>query len=208
MTVRSSRPEPHVGHRWRSGVHGGRVEHWNAECVGGMSASAATASPPCSRSPWGFCMARPRPARLGGWPCGWITAPLSDHFTNQISSGASGPSSPSPRTAAERFNRTRRSSMVASKLRDAVRDFVASKRTAEPRSSSSGVARRDLNQARRDKLVSKEPGALQADSAKTLTRSGLERARPRRKKLSRMATPLPPWATIWSGGVGLVTAGQ
>ena len=45
MTVRSSRcPEPHVVHRWRSGVHGGRrlwldlsppFEHWNAECVGG-----------------------------------------------------------------------------------------------------------------------------------------------------------------------------
>ena len=53
------------------------VEHWNAECAGWHAASAATASPPCSRSPWGLpgCMARPRPARLGGWPCGWITAP-------------------------------------------------------------------------------------------------------------------------------------
>ena len=54
----------------------------------GMSASAATASPPCSRSPWGLpgCMARPRPARLGGWPCGMDHGSqyLSDHFTNQI----------------------------------------------------------------------------------------------------------------------------
>ena len=48
----------------------------------GMSASAAR-----SRSPWGLpgCMARPRPARLGGWPCGWITAPsIWDHFTNRL----------------------------------------------------------------------------------------------------------------------------
>ena len=53
------------------------VEHWNAECVGWHVCKPATASPPCSRSPWGLpgCMARPRPARLGGWPCGWITAP-------------------------------------------------------------------------------------------------------------------------------------
>ena len=40
------------------------VEHWASVSAG--------ASPPCSRSPWGLpgCMARPRPARLGGWPCG------------------------------------------------------------------------------------------------------------------------------------------
>ena len=59
----------------------------------GMSASAATASPPCSRSPWGLpgCMARPRPARLGGWPCGWITAPSICRTTSptRSSSGAS-----------------------------------------------------------------------------------------------------------------------
>ena len=73
----------------------------------GMSASAATASPPCSRSPWGLpgCMARPRPARLGGWPCGWITAPSICRTTSptRSSSGASSrptPSSPSPRPTA------------------------------------------------------------------------------------------------------------
>ena len=83
------------------------VEHWNAECVGWHVSSAATASPPCSRSPWGLpgCMARPRPARLGGWPCGWITAPSICRTTSptRSSSGASSrptPSSPSPRPTA------------------------------------------------------------------------------------------------------------
>ena len=61
----------------------------------------------CSRSPWGLpgCMARPRPARLGGWPCGWITAPSICRTTSptRSSSGASSrptPSSPSPRPTA------------------------------------------------------------------------------------------------------------
>ena len=51
------------------------------------------------------CMARPRPARLGGWPCGWITAPSICRTTSptRSSSGASSrptPSSPSPRPTA------------------------------------------------------------------------------------------------------------
>ena len=112
----NSCPEPHVGHRWRSGVHGGRrlgLDLHPPSSIGtpsvsaGMSASAATASPPCSRSPWGLpgCMARPRPARLGGWPCGWITAPSICRTTSptRSSSGASSrptPSSPSPRPTA------------------------------------------------------------------------------------------------------------
>ena len=146
------------------------VEHWNAECVGCMSASAATASPPCSRSPWGLpgCMARPRPARLGGWPCGWITAPSICRTTSptRSSSGASSrptPSSPSPsqrrrravqshaegtdhpwshlpqhRGAAGRRPRLRRTLQCPVDRRK--------ERLPEPRSSSSGVARRDLNQ--------------------------------------------------------------
>ena len=106
----------------------------------GMSASAATASPPCSRSPWGLpgCMARPRPARLGGWPCGWITAPSICRTTSptRSSSGASSrptPSSPSPRPTASPsgFNRTLKEQIIhgriyrnIAELRDAVRDFV------------------------------------------------------------------------------------
>ena len=73
------------------------VEHSSVSA--GMSASAATASPPC-----GSPMARPRPARLGG-PCGWITAPSICRTTSptRSSSGASSrptPSSPSPRPTA------------------------------------------------------------------------------------------------------------
>ena len=137
----------------------------------GMSASAATASPPCSRSPWGLpgCMARPRPARLGGWPCGWITAPsICLHQPDQVlghpavlrlrrrapdqrrrravqshAEGTDHPWShlPQHRGAAGRRPRLRRTLQCPVDRRK--------ERLPEPRSSSSGVARRDLNQARR-----------------------------------------------------------
>ena len=140
----------------------------------GMSASAATASPPCSRSPWGLpgCMARPRPARLGGWPCGWITAPPVSvgplHQPDQVlghpavlrlrrrapdqrrrravqshAEGTDHPWShlPQHRGAAGRRPRLRRTLQCPVDRRK--------ERLPEPRSSSSGVARRDLNQARR-----------------------------------------------------------
>ena len=86
----------------RSGVHGATTagagssppsSNGTPSVSAGMSARAATASPPCSRSPWGLpgCMARPRPARLGGWPSGWITAPSICRTTSptRSSSGAS-----------------------------------------------------------------------------------------------------------------------
>ena len=90
---------------------------------------------------------------------------LSDHFTNQIKFWGIQPSyafvaEPQTNGVAERFNRTLKEQIIhgriyrnIAELRDAVRDFAnstmpsgSSKRTAtEPRSSSSGVARRDLN---------------------------------------------------------------
>ena len=141
--------------------------------------------PPCSRSPWGLpgCMARPRPARLGGWP--WrmaATAPsdLSDHFSrlqpDQADTwgiGCSGrptPSSPSPRPTASGAGRAVQSHAEGTdhhpwshlpqhrgaagrrpRLRRTLQCPVdrRKERLPEPRSSSSGVARRDLNQARR-----------------------------------------------------------
>ena len=139
----------------------------------GMSASAATASPPCSRSPWGLpgCMARPRPARARGLALRMDHGSqyLSDHFTNQIKFWGIQPSyafvaEPQTNGVAERFNRTLKEQIIhgriyrnIAELRDAVRDFVeptmpsgsSKERLPEPRSSSSGVARRDLNQARR-----------------------------------------------------------
>ena len=150
------------------------VEHWNGPSVSaGMSASAATASPPCSRSPWGLrgCMPRPPPVRRGGWPCGWITAPSICRTTSptRSSSGASSrptPSSPSPRPTASPTVQSHAegtdTSMVAlpqhrgaagrrPRLRRTLQCPVdrRKERLPEPRSSSPGVARRDLNQARR-----------------------------------------------------------
>ena len=149
------------------------VEHWNAElCRPGMSASAATASPPCSRSPWGLpgCMARPRPARLGGWPCGWITAPSICRTTSptRIKFWGIQPSyafvaEPQTNGVAERFNRTLKEQIIHGRIyrnhrgaagrRPRLRRTLQcpvdrrKERLPEPRSSSSGVARRDLNQA-------------------------------------------------------------
>ena len=140
----------------------------------GMSASAATASPPCSRSPWGLpgCMARPRPGAARGLALRMDHGSqyLSDYFTNQIKFWGIQPSyafvaEPQTNGVAERFNRTLKEQIIHGRiyrniaaLRDAVRDFVETlqcpvdrrkERLPEPRSSSSGVARRDLNQARR-----------------------------------------------------------
>ena len=158
-----------------AGVHGGDgppSSIGTPSVSAGMSASAATASPPCSRSPWGLpgCMARPRPARLGGWPCGWITAPVSVgplHQPDQVlghpavlrlrrrapdqrrrravqshAEGTDHPWShlPQHRGAAGRRPRLRRTLQCPVDRRK--------ERLPEPRSSSSGVARRDLNQAR------------------------------------------------------------
>ena len=71
--------------------------------VAGMSArsTAATASPPCSRSPWGLpgCMARPRPAGSGAGLCNGSRLPvMSDHFTipDQVRSILSRPTPSSP----------------------------------------------------------------------------------------------------------------
>ena len=149
------------------------VEHWNAECVGWhvCKRRRPLRRPAADLLGASGCMARPRPARLGGWPAGWITAPSICRTTSptRSSSGASSrptPSSPSPdqrrrravqshaegtdhpwshlpqhRGAAGRRPRLRRTLQCPVDRRK--------ERLPEPRSSSSGVARRDLNQARR-----------------------------------------------------------
>ena len=69
------------------------VEHWNAECVGWHVCKRGDRFAALRRSPWGLpgCMARPRPARLGGWPCGWISL-LAEPQTNgvRVSGGVTG----------------------------------------------------------------------------------------------------------------------
>ena len=93
---------------------------------------------------------------------------LSDHFTNQIKFWGIQPSyafvaEPQTNGVAERFNRTLKEQIIhgriyrnIAELRDAVRDFVELYNAQwivekngylSPASSSSGVARRDLNQA-------------------------------------------------------------
>ena len=117
------------------------VKHWNARVrTAGMSASAATASPPCSRSPWGL------PSLYGSTAAGAArglalrmdhgSQYLSDHFTNQIKFWGIQPSyafvaEPQTNGVAERFNRTLKEQIIhgriyrnIAELRDAVRDFV------------------------------------------------------------------------------------
>ena len=150
------------------------IEHGTPSASAGMCASEATASPPFSRSPWGLrgCMPRPPPVRRGGWPCGWITAPsicrTTSHQPDQVlghpavlrlrrtapdqrrrrevQSHAQGTDHPWPhlpqhRGAAERRPRVRRTVQCPVDRGE--------ERLPEPRSSSSGVAHRDVTQARR-----------------------------------------------------------
>ena len=151
------------------------VEHWNAECVGWHVLQARRPLRRPAADLHGACRAvwldRGR-ARRGGWPCGWITAPSICRTTSPTRSSSGASSRPTPFVAepqtngvAERFNRTLKEQIIhgriyrnIAELRDAVRDFVElynaqwirrKERLPEPRSSSSGVARRDLNQARR-----------------------------------------------------------
>ena len=147
---------------------------WNAECVGWQCASRGDRFAALQPIVHGACEADASTMALGagngGWPCGWITAPsiCQDHFTRAgLSSGASSrptPSSNSPRpTASPRGSiaRSRNRSSAASTATsrslpmNAVR-FVeqyqcpvdrGEERLPEPRSSSSGVAHRDVTQA-------------------------------------------------------------
>ena len=153
---------PRTSHRWRSGVHGGRRWGWIFRALerrAGVHRFAA------------LQRHAPRPARLGGWPCGWITAPSICRTTSptRSSSGASSrptPSSPSPRPTASptvqshaegtdhpwsHLPQHRGAAGRRPRLRRTLQCPVdrRKERLPEPRSSSSGVARRDLNQARR-----------------------------------------------------------
>ena len=161
-------PEPHVGHRWRSGVHGGRrlgldlhrrralerrVVGWHVQARRPLRRPAADLHGAC-RAVW-----LDRGRRGSG--AGWITAPSSKFWGIQPSYAFV--AEPQTNGVAERFNRTLKEQIIhgriyrnIAELRDAVRDFVLQcpvdrrkERLPEPRSSSSGVARRDLNQARR-----------------------------------------------------------
>ena len=160
-------PEPHVAtERSTGGPAGAGSSSRRAlnECAGCMSASRRRFE---SRSPWGLpgCMARPR-RRGRGWPCDAHGPGICQRLHQPTVRGmqavlafVAGPR----HGVAERFNRTLyQSSMVAlpqhrgaagrrPRLRRTLQCPVERRkeRLPEPRSSSSGVARRDLNQARR-----------------------------------------------------------
>ena len=165
-----------MGHRWRSkrlGLDLHRVEHWNAECVGWHVCKRGdrfAALQPISMGLAGLYGSTAAGAARGlALRMDHGSQYLSDHFTNQIKFWGIQPSyafvaEPQTNGVAERFNRTLKEQIIhgriyrnIAELRDAVRDFVElynaqwrrKERLPEPRSSSSGVARRDLNQARR-----------------------------------------------------------
>ena len=83
------------------------------------------------------CMARPRPARLGGWPCGWITAPSICRTIHQPDQVLGHPAvlrlrrrAPDQRRR-RAVHRTLKEQIIhgriyrnIAELRDAVRDFV------------------------------------------------------------------------------------
>ena len=111
------------------------IEHWNAECVGWHVCKRGDRF--AALQPISMGLARLYgPVRRGGWPCGWITAYLSDHFTNQIKFWGIQPSyafveQPQTNGVAERFNRTLKEQIIhgriyrnIAELRNAVRGFV------------------------------------------------------------------------------------
>ena len=149
------------------------VEHWNAECVGWHVCKRGDRF--AALQPISMGLARLYGSTSAGAARGLAlrmdhgSQYLPDHFTNQIKFWGIQPSyafvaEPQTNGVAERFNRTLKEQIIhgriyrnIAELRDAVRDFVElynapvdrrKKRLPEPRLSSSGVARRDLNQAR------------------------------------------------------------
>ena len=171
------------------------VEHWNAEIVSAtawlqarrpLRRPAADLHGAC-RAVWLDRGRRGSGAGLADGSRLPVSVETHDHQPDQVL-GHPWPSyafvaEPQIQQAfAERFNRTLKEQIIhgriyrnIAELRDAVRDFVELYNAQwivekngylSPASSSSGVARRDLNQARRsciDNLCTKEPGALQPD---------------------------------------------
>ena len=150
------------------------VEHWNAECVGWHVCKRGdrfAALQPISMGLAGLYGSTAAGAARGlALRMDHGSQYLSDHFTNQIKFWGIQPSyafvaEPQTNGVAERFNRTLKEQIIhgriyrnIAELRDAVRDFVELYNAQwivekngylSPGSSSSGVARRDLNQARR-----------------------------------------------------------
>ena len=150
------------------------IEHWNAECVGWHVCKRGDRF--AALQPISMGLARLYASTSAGAARGLAlrmdhgSQYLSDHFTNQIKFWGIQPSyafveQPQTNGVAERFNRTLKEQIIhgriyrnIAELRNAVRDFVELYNAQwivekngylSPAQASSGVARRDLNQARR-----------------------------------------------------------
>ena len=149
------------------------VEHWNAECVGWHVCKRGdrfAALQPISMGLAGLYGSTAAGAARGlALRMDHGSQYLSDHFTNQIKFWGIQPSyafvaEPQTNGVAERFNRTLKEQIIHGRIYATSRSCgtpsatssnstmpsgSSKKRLPEPRSSSSGVAHRDLNQARR-----------------------------------------------------------
>ena len=150
------------------------IEHWNAECVGWHVCKRGDRF--AALQPISMGLARLYASTSAGAARGLAlrmdhgSQYLSDHFTNQIKFWGIQPSyafveQPQTNGVAERFNRTLKEQIIhgriyrnIAELRNAVRGFVEQYNAQwivekngylSPRSSSSGVAHRDVTQARR-----------------------------------------------------------
>ena len=150
------------------------IEHWNAECVGWHVCKRGDRF--AALQPISMGLARLYASTSAGAARGLAlrmdhgSQYLSDHFTNQIKFWGIQPSyafveQPQTNGVAERFNRTLKEQIIhgriyrniagAAERRPRVRRTVqcpvdrGEERLPEPRSSSSGVAHRDVTQARR-----------------------------------------------------------
>ena len=150
------------------------VEHWNAECVGWHVCKRGdrfAALQPISMGLAGLYGSTAAGAARGlALRMDHGSQYLSDHFTNQIKFWGIQPSyafvaEPQTNGVAERFNRTLKEQIIHGRIYRNIAELRGRRprlrrtlqcpvdrrkeRLPEPRSSSSGVARRDLNQARR-----------------------------------------------------------
>ena len=97
------------------------VEHWNAECVGWHVCKRGDRYRPAADLHGAGLYGSTRPARLGGWPCGWITAPSICRTRNQIKFWGIQPSyafvaEPQTNGVAERFNRTLKEQIIHGRI--------------------------------------------------------------------------------------------
>ena len=170
------------------------IEHWNAECVGWHVCKRGDRF--AALQPISMGLARLYASTSAGAARGLAlrmdhgSQYLSDHFTNQIKFWGIQPSyafveQPQTNGVAERFNRTLKEQIIhgriyrnIAELRNAVRGFRRTvqcpvdrgeERLPEPRSSSSGVAHRDVTQARRMRQTCVQGTGCDTDLASRLS---------------------------------------